>query len=203
MTRIHALAVGLLVLTTFTTAHADITPVAEFQGDLSDPLNFGTIMAVQTLDVFGGAGTLSNLSEGGAIKVEFNSSLDGDLVTPRSGPTMAGQLGIGRWDFDSPAVRFGGWFENNSGADDATLNFYDAGQNLLGSAIASIPVAGGSWVWNGWESDAPFTRVEVIGNGLINGFIWYDDMQLTFVPEPATAALLLIPLIGLTARQRR
>ena len=50
-------------------------------------------------------------------------TLGGDLVTPIS-DMMAGQLGVGQWTFDTPVRKFGGWWENNSGADDATVEFF-------------------------------------------------------------------------------
>ncbi len=190
------------VCATLAAARAEIYPIDTFEGDFSETFNqHHTNMAVQVLDVFDETATLSNLTEDGAIKVEFSSSLNGDLVVSRGG-MMAGQLGIGRWDFDQPVVRFGGYFENNSGADDATLFFYDENLSLMGTMVASVPVDGSTWVWNGWESDPPFQRIEVVGNGLINGFIWYEDLQVSYVPEPATAALFALPIL-LGARRRR
>lgn len=182
-------------------ALGQITPIGPFEGDLTDTFNhFSTNQAVQVLDVFDETSTLRNLSDGGAIKVEISSSLNGDLVTPRSG-WMVGQLGIGQWDFPTPAVQLGGYFENNSGADDATLSFFDERLELIGTVTADIPAAGQEWVWNGWESAVPFSRVEVVGNGLINGFIWYEDMQLSIIPEPSTLSLQCLGLLA--ARRRR
>ncbi len=199
---------GCLVAVCLTAAlyatHAEgaIVPVGPFTGDFSDTFDrFSSTDAVQSLSVFDDQATLNNLSEGGAIKIEFNSQLNGDLVVPRSG-MMVGQLGIGLWDFATPALRFGGYFENNSGADDATLFFYDASDNLIDTVIASVPVAGGTWTWNGWQSDVPFQRIEVVGNGVIDGFIWYEDMQLVAVPEPASGAL-LFSVLAFTALQGR
>ena len=183
-------------------ASATIVPVGQFVGELSDSFNQNTAPnATQSLDVFQGAATLSNLTEGGAIKVETNSRFNGDLVLPRS-RVMVGQLGRGRWEFASPAIRFGGWFENNSGADDATLYFYDATDNLIGLAVAGVPADPAGWRWNGWESDLPFTRIDVVGNGVIEGFIWYEDMQLVTVPEPAAGLLLLMGASCVLARRR-
>jgi hypothetical protein len=41
----------------------------------------------------------------------------------------------------------------------------------------------------------------VVGNGLINGFIWYENMQLTFVPEPVGCGLSVVG--GFLAFRRR
>jgi hypothetical protein len=162
-------------------AAAGVTPMGPFAGSLSDTFNqYSTTMAVPTLPVFGGAGEIQMLSAGGAIKVEWSSSLGGDLVVPISG-MMVGQLGIAQWVFDEPMCCFGGWMENNSNADDATFEFFDADGQLIDAAIADIPDAAQQWTWNGWQSDVPFSRIVVTGNGLINGFIWYENM----VADPA------------------
>ena len=188
-----ALAGGMLcAVFAAANANAAIITIDPFTGDYTDTFDqYSSTMAVQTLDVFDGTATLSNLSTGGAIKIEWSSTLNGDHVGPISG-MMAGQLGIGRWVFDQPALRFGGWFENNSMADDASLNFYDETNRYIGHAVADIPVDGEQWIWNGWESTIPIKTIEVIGNGLINGFIWYENMQVTYVPEPASLSLLIL-----------
>lgn len=104
-----------------------------------------------------------------------------------------------RWLFDDPALKFGGYFENNSGADDAELRFYDASGALLGSMLADIPADARAWTWNGWASDEPFVRIDIAGNGLINGFIWYEDMQVAVVPEAGGLAACLL-IAGLARR---
>jgi hypothetical protein len=96
---------------------------------------------------------------------------------------MMGQLGVAQWVFEEPMCCFGGWMENNSGADDATFEFYDAGGNLIEQTVATIPAAAQAWTWNGWQSDVPFSRIVVTGNGLINGFIWYENVAADPAPS--------------------
>jgi len=186
-----------------TSANATISTVAPFTGQFTDTFNeYSTVMAVQSLPVFGGLGTLQNLTPGGAIKVEFSSLFDGVQIVPLSG-MMAGQLGIGQWTFSQPITRFGGWFANNSGQNDATVTFYDAQNQLQGQMIATIPFAPG-WTWNGWSSDVPITRIVVTGNGVLNGFLWYENMQVDTVPgPPAVAALALVALMRMSKKRRR
>jgi hypothetical protein len=156
---------------------ADVTTLGPFAGTVVDTFDqHSSNMAVQSLTVFGGLGAIENLTDGGAIKVEFASSFNGDLVVPIS-DMMMGQLGIAQWVFDEPVCRFGGWFENNSGADDATVAFYDADDSLIGEMIAAIPAAAQQWTWNGWTSDVPISRIVVTGNGILNGFLWYENVQ--------------------------
>lgn len=58
------------------------------------------------------------------------------------------------------------------------------------------------WTWNGWEFDAPVSRIVVIGSGILEGFLWTDDLEMTPVPAPAGVLPLLL-LAGAMARGRR
>jgi hypothetical protein len=179
-----------------------VTAVGPFTGQRTDTFDqYTTNMAVRTLPVFGGAGSITVLGESNSIKVEFSSQLGGDLVSPISG-MMMGQLGIADWVFAVPARRFGGMWENNSGQDHATVTFFDESDNLLGTHVANVPASGQTWVWNGWQSDTPIKRIHVVGNGLINGFIWYENVQLDMIPEPA-GAWTMVMLLTIARRKRR
>ena len=196
------IVIAVTFLVTCNSAIADITAIGPFTGSASDTFNqYNEVMAVQTLDVFGGLGTISNLAEDGAMKVEFSSNFGGDQVWPISG-MMMGQLGIGQWDFNTPVTRFGGWWENNSGADDATLEFYDVNNVLIGEMIANVSVSAQQWQWNGWESDTPISRIVVTGNGIINGFLWYENMQIDVVPTPSVIAFFGIAAICKRRKRR-
>jgi len=193
---------GMSLATSYV-AQADIVAIDPFAGSANDTFDqYNNVMALQTLDVFGGLGTISNLTEDGAIKVEWSSSFGGDLVTPISG-MMMGQLGIGQWDFNTPIIRFGGWWENNSGVDDATVEFYDIDQKLIGVMNADVKVAAQQWQWNGWQSDVPISSIVVTGNGIINGFLWYENIQIDLVPTPGALAMIGIAGVFVPRRRRR
>jgi len=85
-----------------------------------------------------------------------------------------------------PCIKFGAWFGNNSRFDDATVDFYDPSDTLIGSVTATVPKSLRGWTWNGWQSDVPIHRLVVTGNdaGFLHGFIWFDDMQASPAPEP-------------------
>jgi hypothetical protein len=181
-------------------AQGAITLLAPFQGTVSENFdNLGITGAQQEISIFRQTATVSNLTSGGALKIEYSSSLNGVLVVPRSAPLMMGQIGISEWVFNTPLTKFGGYFENNSRFDDATVDFYDASNNLLGSLTATIPKTLRAWTWNGWESDVPIHRLVITGNdvGFLHGFIWFDDFQAVAIPEPSAFALL--GLAGLLA----
>ena len=181
---------------------AGIIPVGPFQGDNSEDFNSfqAGLGGHTTLDVFGGDVTLVK-GEGGSVKIESSSSRGGDLVTPRSAPVFAGQFGTMEWVFHQPIRAFGGYFENNSRFDDVELEFFDAQDMLIGSATAHVPHDAQAWTWNGWNFTTPVHRLTTAGNDIdfIRGFVWFDDMEIVYVPEPDAAWSLvwLVVVIGM------
>jgi len=157
--------------------------------------------ARSSLPVLNGAGLVTIPPGTGSVKLEFSSQLGTDLVTPISG-MMMGQLGIMDWTFTTPIRRFGAFIENNSGKDGGTAFFYDAADNLLGSLEVSALAKAQKWTWNGWESDTPFKRIQVVGNGLINGFLWYENVRVSEIPNGSTVMLIMAGL-PVTWRRRR
>jgi hypothetical protein len=73
------------------------------------------------------------------------------------------------------------------------VDFYDANGILLDKETALVPKAAQAWTWNGWESEVPIGKIVVTGNdaGFLNGFIWYDDMEVVAAPVPEPSAVLL------------
>jgi hypothetical protein len=207
-----ALAIGLVLPAGRPAAGQGVTAVGPFTGDHSDDfdtLGFPFGSAHTSVTIFGGFGTVRKLTEG-SIKYEFDSTRGGDRVINRSNPAMIGQLAVSEWTFATPVARFGGYWENNSRFDDARVDFYDAGGVLFDTETAAIPRLAQSWTWNGWESEVPIGRVVVTGNDVefLNGFLWYDDMEVTAapVPEPSTGLLAAgagAALLGVYLRRRR
>jgi len=162
-------------------ARGDVIPIEPFQGALSE--NFDSMRGgtggMQEISIMDGFATVRNISQQGALKVEFSSNLDDILVVPHSRPLMMGQICISEWEFDEPLSQFGSYFANNSRFDDAQLDFYDEKGELIDSVTATVPNSG-DWAWNGWESDVPIKRIVITGNdeGFFNGFIWFDDVQV-------------------------
>jgi hypothetical protein len=174
-----------------------ITAVGPFTGEYSDNFDsygypFGS--AFHQLTIFHGFGTVTALTQGGSIKYEFDSLRGGIHVVCRSSPAMIGQLSISQWTFASPVSRFGGYWANNSRFADAQVDFYDTSGVLIDTKTATVPNTSLTWTWNGWESTTPIGSIVVTGNdsGFLNGFIWYDDMEVTSatpVPEPSLVLL--------------
>lgn len=188
---------SMILLSLVTPAWPQITPIAPFTGTHFDNFNNigpGGSGGFQQIDVFNGFATVVNTTAGGALKLEFSSMLGSDLVVPRSPPLIFGQIGISEWTFDLPISRFGGYWENNSRFDNAVVQFFDSGNNLIGSTTATVPRFAQAWTWNGWQSTTPISKLTVTGNDVefLNGFIWWEDFNVTVasVPEPGTWALL-------------
>jgi RNA polymerase sigma factor (sigma-70 family) len=180
--------VGPQAARTIASRPGPITQLGPFQGTASDGFdNLGSDVTQQGISILGSTVTVSNLTRNGALKLVGASSLGGVLVTAHSSPSMLGQLGISEWVFSTPVTKFGAYFANNSRFDDATVDFYDAGDNLIGSETAKVPKGLRGWTWNGWQSDAPIHRLVVTGKdaGFLHGFIWFDDVQVATVPRPA------------------
>jgi hypothetical protein len=195
----------LLTIGVTSSALATITSVGPFTGTLHENFDeFPTDTAVRFLDLFNNQARITVEGTSNSIKLEFSSSLGGDLVTPMS-RLMCGQLGIADWTFTTPVTRFGGYWENNSHADDATAEFFDANGVLFDTRVVPVSTSLQQWQWNGWDfGDTPVSKIRVTGNGLINGFIWYENMELVQVtPEPGVCAIVVAPLMLLARRVRR
>lgn len=185
-----------------TLAPAAVLPIRPFTGDRSDPLNYPGTTIVSHFDILGGTASLNSHDGNTLIHYLLGDTFGVDHVSPRTGGHILGFTeGPGIFLFDPPVRRFGAYFNNNSGADDATCDFFAANGDALGTLTATTPAAGNQWVWNGWESDRPIARLVVTGNGVIDGFLWFDDFEST-VPAPGAGAVLLAGA-GAMCRRRR
>jgi hypothetical protein len=90
------------------------------------------------------------------------------------------------YTFNTPAYRFGGYFGTNAGTADATIDFYDAGNNLIGSVTAGIP-ADCVWYWQGWSITGGASRIVVTGLNPFGGaFVDMDAMEVDYNPSGPT-----------------
>lgn len=197
----HSVAATVLLLAFAHRAGAEIQQIGPFEGDLFEGFESYGLTFEPELDVFAGQVTLSGTSGSPAIYVVASSTIEGRTVFPHSGGWLGGGGEPVDWLFHIPATKFGGYFATNSNAPDAVADFFDLDDNLIESLIVSIPGDDQSWLWNGWMSDVPVKRIRITGNGINNGFIDYDDMQLTPVPEPTSLALLALAAGALFRRR--
>ena len=100
--------------------------------------------------------------------------------------------------------QFGGYIATNGGADGGLVEFFGVNDHLVATTSLDVLFQPGTapYSWNGWVSSDPITHVRVTGNGVLQGFRGFDDLQVTyFVPGPGAAALLLP--VFLRGRRRR
>jgi len=165
------------------TGIAQISAVGPFSGAKSENLEDVTnqqFFIDEFVDVFEGDVTFVSGVNSTTIHLWGGSSFNGDPTSPRSGNYLIGATTIFSIEFNVPAIRFGSYFTNNSGEDDATATFYDESGKLVGEAIIHVPGPDDvDWHWNGWHSpDVPIGRIDIVSNGALNGFIWLDDLEL-------------------------
>jgi hypothetical protein len=79
--------------------------------------------------------------------------------------------------FDSPVRRFGGYFATITDSPGGTVSFFDSQGGPIGSTAFNTD--GCNWVWNGWESQQPFSSVLITGNWSLagGGMVQLDDLE--------------------------
>lgn len=203
----------LLRLATFLSASllascvfAQLTAIGPFSGLYQEGFEGADLPKFQFLphyDVFGGAGDIYQVGSGQGLHITTGW---GYYYTtyPHGGQYFMGPTyGVGvRWEFDVPALRFGGYFTTNYQSSGATAYFYDVNGSQIGVMPIQAIAGNSTWAWDGWESTVPIKAVEIFSNWGA-GHIMHDDMQYDPVPEPATFAALGLGLVALFARKRK
>jgi len=182
-------------------ATAAVNPIAPFVGGMREPLNFTNTRISADQPIFGGAAHLVSHDGNTYIHLLLGDTFNGVNVSPRTGSYILGWTeGPGIFLFNPPVTQFGAYWANNSGTNGATASFFAADNSLLGTQPATDP-SGGTWTWNGWQSTTPISRIVVSSTGVLNGFIWFDDLEAT-VPAPASVALPALSFAWLNRRRR-
>src|SRR5262245_29543853 len=159
-------ALGLIA-----SAAAQIQPIAPFVGAVRDNVDSytSTFIISDHLTILGGDLTVRSHNGNTLVHLISGSTLGGDHVAPRSPAWMLGVTeGPMIWDFNTPALQIGAYWDTNSGANDATAQFFDATGDLIGTQVVTIPAATNQWIWNGWQSSVPIGRMVITGNGVLH-----------------------------------
>lgn len=196
------LYISALLLAAPSVAIGNVVPIGPFTGDYSEPLNQPFTLIAASIDIFDGAASLNSHDyETTLIHLIISSTFGGVQVTPHTGSRILGfTQGPGIFDFEEPARRFGAYWNNNSGTANAIVEFFDVGGNLVDTQQAVVPL--GVWTWNGWESDVPISSIRVTGFGVLDGFLWFDDLEMSVFPAPGGLALFALGLM-MGGRRRR
>lgn len=196
------LAVGSIAATA-ATASASVTSIDPFVGQATEPFELigppgGT---PGPAEIFGGQATIyDQLADMLMIANSLHSFVTETTILPYNGNLMGGLVtGYGAIDFDTPVTEFGGHFGTADILENGVIMFFDAdGANI---STEPLELELGEWDWFGWSSDTPISRVEIYGHSSPGSPVVLDDLQVNFVPTPATGALL--GLAGLVAVRRR
>jgi hypothetical protein len=179
-------------------ASADVVPVPEFVGDLSEGMEGVAPPGGQPgpVTIFGGAATVDD-SLAHFIVITFTwtgwgpdeqiGTKDDVVVEPHNGNLFGGAVaGSVVYAFNPPVAQFGGYFTTVGNASGGTAVFRDD----AGAQIGSLPmtIVPGEWIWQGWSSDVPIATVEITTNNPPGQFsAQFDDMTLSY-PETGCAA---------------
>lgn len=178
--------------------------VINFDVSLSDSSSF-------TASYNGGLSTLTVTMNAAASGNQWNTTNQDASTWAISGTRYLGTNANSqaRFDFSTPLTHFGiTQLWRNANRTGAVTVFYDDSTSV---SVGNFSSLGGSNVGTvnqtpdvffGWAapSGKAITRVDIIGDG----FIRYDDLGFVVIPEPSTAALFGVGLIGfILARRRR
>ena len=195
------LGIFTIVLFSAAVASAAITPIGEFTGDLQE--GFENIYSPGAypgpIPFFGGFATMDDSLAHTVVIAYFWTGQGGD-VYPYNGNLFAGGVaGSEIITFSSPIQQFGGFFTTVGPNPDGSVIFRDE----TGATIdtLSMSVTPTQWGWQGWTSDVPFKSIEIIGNNVPGCSTQLDDLQMSYVPEPAALGLIVLGA-GLLMRRR-
>ncbi len=165
--------------------------IGPFTGDASETFEFFFPGTSGDLDILGGTTVMS-----GGFVISF-SSFQGSTIIPHSGGLFAHWTAPVDFFFDSAVSAFGGYIATNSGTSGGLVEFFGPNDLLFASAPLDVIFQQGTapYTWNGWIADFPITHIRVSSAGILEGFLGYDDLQVTFfVPSPGGLLLFLVPL---------
>ena len=187
-------------------ASAQIVVTGPFTGQQSDSFETQTAGQFTTCilgRVFNNTADLCDPS-GNAIHITSGWSFMCTIFPNSGGRFTASAGGPAEYTFDQPATRIGGFFGTNSGTADATAEFFDIGNNLIGTQNVTAQTNCG-WTWNGWQvAGGPgIKRVKITGLNGFNGggFIDMDDMEVDYgpiCPAPVTYCTPKVNSLGCT-----
>jgi hypothetical protein len=166
-TRLTSVSAGLAIGLFFAqTVFAQIAAVGPFAGDLLENFeSFGTGYTADSFGVFGGAATHNRLS--GNDPYIWPSGGWG-LGSNGSAQASDGNQGFGingnatgEFIFNTPITSFGAYFGTANSGDTMFLEFYDAGNTLIGSQQSWAYARPGDGVleWHGYDIGQEAVRV--------------------------------------------
>lgn len=192
---------GLVGVALSCTAGAQVTSIGEFTGDAIE--TFEAIGPANPypggIDIFGGQGAFDDNFTDPWITANLSDS-DNTLFAYDGAFMGLAPTGWTLFTFDTPVVKFGGFFAHLSQGDPTgSVTFLDEQGGTIDAV--GVTLLYNEWSWFGWESDTPIASI-TFNTGETPGVpTVYDNLQVTYVPAPGAVALLAIGACG--ARRRR
>ena len=161
---------------------AQIVPVGPFTGNASESFESIQMPFVELpcAEPFA-FGSVASLCDSTGLGIYMGANWQGACsLQPRTGMYLASaNNGVAVFIFGQDVSSFGGYFASLGFYTDATVRFFNASGQLLGTKTANIP-ANCTWVWNGWQATGSQIRsVEVASNNGLNGqLVMMDDLEL-------------------------
>lgn len=193
---------------TVSSADGQLMTIDPFVGDESENFDENSAGFYGELGIFIGLPEGARGGEPNGLMIPAfltsSSTFLGSQILARSAPHFSHVTGPVEFVFFSPIRQFGAYVATNSGADGGLVEFFDADDALIGTMPLDVTFITGiaEYTWNGWESDIGFSRVRITSNGVLEGFLGFDDMEMSTVPAPG-ASLLLLLAAGAKRRRRQ
>ena len=207
---VAALAGAILLVAATAAQAATITPVGPFAGTFDESFEqFSLRFQLPSISILDGTATLTSNA---SFIYNLNTQPFGIGIPAIDAKTADGNQGFGISDsndsatitFSQPVSAFGGFWGSGSPSNGITFQFFDSGNNLLGTITTPYQRNGafiggdGGLDWHGWTFTTPLASVRFSGD-----FVVTDGLESTPVPEPATLTLLGAALAAAARSLRR
>ena len=185
-------------------AAADVTSIDPFFGDQFETFELigppGSVFG--DVPVFNGNATITDeLANQVIAAINLTSFLTDETIFAYNGNFMGGfPTGWAVVNFNQGATDFGGYIGTVDELSGGNISFFNEDDELIDSVSLDIPL--NDWTWFGFHSDIAFHRVVIHGGANPSAPIVLDDLQVNFVPAPASLALLGIGALTTTRRRR-
>lgn len=179
---------------TVSASGAGVTQIGQFTGDANE--RFENIAPPGTVpgpvDLFGGAGSANDPFAGiMMMAINLTSFLTNETIFAYNGNLMGGSVtGIMDFSFEQGVTEFGGYFGTVDILNGGSISFYDEHDALIETQAFDMPL--NDWDWYGWSSTEAFSRVSIWGSANPGTPIVFDDLQVNFVPTPASGMLVML-----------
>ena len=189
--KLRCATIAALLLVATATTSAAVVSIGEFTGEAYE--GFEGIISPGPysgqMPIFNSAGTFDDVYADPWIANSLSSGSGAEQLFPYGGNLMGlTPTGWTTFTFSTPVYKFGGYMGTVNTVSGGSATFYDEEGLQIDSLPFDLPLA--SWAWRGWESDVAIGSV-TIHTGANPGFTGvYDEMQLSYVPEPGALALL-------------